>query len=266
MPASALAESVPPSKRNRIPPGAARTRAKEVDAHQPAAPQDEPALLGRLAPAGLPRGLSVRLDHPAGEGPAALVRGVEDEQPAAPIPHEGAGQAGIRGTPSSAADSGPSVVGTPVTLAAGLRWPIASPPPKPRRTEGDGGGSPPAVPELTQRGASRATSGGCAPCRNPSPPGCRGPRGTAAAELRTANRFPCFLGAAGCRPRGPPGGAADPQGPVRSARHPVPLPQREVGQRRTKRGVPPDEVQIPRRAAVRVPVIVTKRTSGPSPG
>src|SRR5581483_3939163 len=60
----------------------ARLRRAEIHRGQPPAAHLEAGLLAHLALARLPRGLSVRLHAAAGNGPAALVRRLEDEQPA----------------------------------------------------------------------------------------------------------------------------------------------------------------------------------------
>src|SRR5690349_12251361 len=54
----------------------------EVDAHEPAASDLEPALLSRLALTSLPWRLAAVVDLPAGDRPALLVVRSEDQQPA----------------------------------------------------------------------------------------------------------------------------------------------------------------------------------------
>jgi hypothetical protein len=66
-------------------------RRQEVDAHEPAVPDFKAALLEGFAPACIPRRLAVALDLSAGDRPAALVVGLQDQQPFRLVEDQGAG-------------------------------------------------------------------------------------------------------------------------------------------------------------------------------
>ena len=70
---------------------ALRPRRKEVDANEPAVFDLETALLERLAPACIPGRLAVSLDLSTGDRPAALVVGLQDQQPSRLVEDQGAG-------------------------------------------------------------------------------------------------------------------------------------------------------------------------------
>jgi hypothetical protein len=63
---------------------------QEVDAHQPAAVDLEPALFADLAAARIPRRLTLLIDLAAGNRPPALVGRLEDEQPSLAVEDQGA--------------------------------------------------------------------------------------------------------------------------------------------------------------------------------
>ena len=58
-----------------------RLRSQEVHAHEPTTLDLERALLPRLSPARIPRRLAARFDLAAGNCPALLVAGLQDQQP-----------------------------------------------------------------------------------------------------------------------------------------------------------------------------------------
>jgi len=77
------------------PPGTAGGLGRaEVDADQTPSLDLDAALFARLAPTGLPGRLTVGLQLPAGNGPMALVGGVEHEQPSALVEEQRTGGGG----------------------------------------------------------------------------------------------------------------------------------------------------------------------------
>src|SRR5260370_11433747 len=66
----------------------------KVDAGQPRAPHVDAALLPYLAPARVPRRLTVGFHHPAGYGPPGLVGRLQDEEPASVVEDQRSGGRG----------------------------------------------------------------------------------------------------------------------------------------------------------------------------